>query len=319
MKDLVLIVCYMGKLPSYFNMFIDSCAWNTRIDFLIVTDNSLTNENFPPNVLIVNKGIDDIRNLIRSRICVKAKLEKPYKLCDYKPAYGVLFEEYIKQYNYWGHCDIDLIWGDLKNTVLPLLVQNRDRYFKYGHLTLYKNTPEIAEVYKKDYSGLNYNTVFSSNISCGFDEKDGTWKLAEERGLNIYHDNICFDIKWRKLQKNIEVFNSINYDRQCFIIDNGHIYRYYDDNGKVFKEEKAYIHFQKRKMLPLKLYKDKSYQFLYDRIIELDVNYSIPLCFKRNIDKRLSVWELIKLNIKNFFQSIKYKMLIFKKMVGINN
>lgn len=317
MKDLILIVCYMGKLPSYFSMFIDSCAWNSKIDFLIVTDNSLDVGSFPQNVLIANKGIDDIRNLIKSRIGKNAKLERPYKLCDYKPAYGVLFEEYINQYNYWGHCDIDLIWGNLEQTVLPLLAQNRDRYFKYGHLTLYKNTPEIAELYKKDYSGLNYNTVFSSNISCGFDEGGGTWKLAEEQGFNIYHDEICFDIKWRKLQNNIEVFNFINYDKQCFIIDNGHVYRYYEDACKIFKEEKTYIHFQKRRMAPSKLYIDRSYQFLYDRISELDVNYSIPLCFKRNIDKRLKFGELIKFNMKNFFQSIKYKMLIFKKTLGI--
>lgn len=317
MKDLILIVCYMGKLPSYFSMFIDSCAWNSKIDFLIVTDDFIDAESFPQNIQIVNKGIEDIGNLIKSRISTSAKLERPYKLCDYKPAYGVLFEEYIRQYNFWGHCDIDLIWGDLEHTVLPLLAQNRDRYFKYGHLTLYKNTPEVAEFYKKDYSGLNYNLVFSSNISCGFDEKGGTWKLAEEQGLNIYHDEICFDIKWRKLQNNIEVFNFKNYDNQCFIIDNGHIYRYYDSNGKIFKEERAYIHFQKRSITPVKLYKDKSYQFLFDRIIELDVNYSLPLCFKRNIDKRLKLEELIRVDIKNLFQSIKYKMLVFKKIIGM--
>ena len=66
MKDLILIVCYMGKLPSYFSMFIDSCAWNSKIDFLIVTDNFIDAETLPQNIQIVNKGIEDIGNLIKT-------------------------------------------------------------------------------------------------------------------------------------------------------------------------------------------------------------------------------------------------------------
>ena len=170
MNDLILIVCYMGKLPGYFSMFIDSCAWNSKIDFLIVTDDFIDAENFPQNIQVVNKGIDDIEKLIKSRISTSAKLERPYKLCDYKPAYGVLFEEYIKQYNFWGHCDIDLIWGDLEHTVLPLLAQNKDRYFKYGHLTLYKNTPEVAEFYKKDY--LIFDKTIQQDYNLTFNPYD---------------------------------------------------------------------------------------------------------------------------------------------------
>ena len=319
MNDIILIVCYIGKLPSYFRMFLDSCVWNPNIDFLLITDNSVDKENVSSNVRIVNKNIEDIRALIKTRISVNAKLTKAYKLCDYKPAYGALFYEYIKNYKYWGHCDIDLIWGNIGDIIQPLLVKGCDRFFKYGHLTLYKNTYEIANLYKKNYSGITYDVVFSSDISCGFDEQGGSWKLAEEAGYSLYHDNICFDIKYRKLQKNLAVYKLNNYKNQCFIIENGHIYRYYKDKDKIIKEEKAYIHFQKRAMFSEKLYKDKAYQFLYDRVIELSNNYSIEDCFKRNVDKKLSLIQLVNIELKNFCQAIRYKLFLYKTKFILTN
>ena len=45
---------------------------------------------------------------------MQVTLDRPYKLCDFKPAYGFIFGEYLKEYDYWGHCDIDIVWGDLR-------------------------------------------------------------------------------------------------------------------------------------------------------------------------------------------------------------
>ena len=33
-----MIVCYMGKLPWYFDYFAHSCGFNLYIDFYIITD-----------------------------------------------------------------------------------------------------------------------------------------------------------------------------------------------------------------------------------------------------------------------------------------
>lgn len=309
MKDLVLITCYIGKLPSYFNMFLSSCSWNKNIDFLIVTDNLIDIVHIPSNIRVVNMSFTDIQSLISCRIGDKAKLSRGYKLCDYKPTYGVLFNEYIKGYKYWGHCDIDLIWGDLECLVLPLLRKNFDRYFRYGHLTIYRNDDILLNNFKKKYSGLNYKVVFSTNINCAFDEKDGTWKLGKENGLNQYDKTVCFDIKTKKRQSVLQTYIFDNYLKQCFIVDKGHVYRYYEENRQIHKEEKAYIHFQKRSMAGIDLFIDKSYQLLFDRVIELSPEYSITDCFDRNIDKKMSLIELCESKIKRTIKSIKYNLL----------
>ena len=41
-------------------------------------------------------------------------LERPYKLCDYKPSYGEVFKDELAGYDFWGNCDIDLVWGNIK-------------------------------------------------------------------------------------------------------------------------------------------------------------------------------------------------------------
>ena len=54
--------------------------------------------------------------------------------------HGFLFEKYIKDFDYWGHCDCDLIFGNLEKNVTPLLNEDYDKLFAAGHLTIYKNT-----------------------------------------------------------------------------------------------------------------------------------------------------------------------------------
>ena len=43
---------------------------------------------------------------------VTMTIEDAYKLTDFKPAYGEIFQDYIIQYDFWGFTDIDLIYGD---------------------------------------------------------------------------------------------------------------------------------------------------------------------------------------------------------------
>jgi hypothetical protein len=37
------------------------------------------------------------------------EIRNPYKICDWKPFYGHIFREYLVAYDFWGHCDMDII------------------------------------------------------------------------------------------------------------------------------------------------------------------------------------------------------------------
>ena len=43
---------------------------------------------------------NELRKLIQSKFDFEISLEKPYKLCDFRPAYGFLFEEYLKEFRF---------------------------------------------------------------------------------------------------------------------------------------------------------------------------------------------------------------------------
>lgn len=95
------------------------------------------------------------RDLERFKKRVKDKLNIDYpgtwgnpKVWDYRPALGVLYEEEIKSYDYWGHCDLDVVWGDV-DTFLPDGILSRvDVYsghieYVCGCFSLYRNIPEV--------------------------------------------------------------------------------------------------------------------------------------------------------------------------------
>ena len=113
-NKIIILICYYGEFPWYFSYFLHSCKYNPTIDFLIFSDIKHT-YHLPVNVMIVNKSIEEIKTLTSKKLGFKINIDFPYKLCDYKPAYGLIFEDYTRGYNFWGQSDIDVIYGNIRN------------------------------------------------------------------------------------------------------------------------------------------------------------------------------------------------------------
>ena len=119
MYRICIITVYIGKFPNYFNMWLESCRWNPQFDFLLVTDNHV--ESLPDNVKLLRTDLISLKNRLSVKLRSDIVLNSPYKLCDYKPSYGLMFEDELKGYDFWGHCDMDLIWGNLSKFLNCLL------------------------------------------------------------------------------------------------------------------------------------------------------------------------------------------------------
>ncbi|KID48602.1 hypothetical protein C095_10020 [Fusobacterium necrophorum subsp. funduliforme B35] len=98
------------------------------MDWLIYTDNR-TGYSYPKNVIVRYITLEEIRERIEKSIGFSISLHRAYKLCDFRPIYGDIFQDDIKEYQYWGHCDCDLIFGDIKKFVFPLLEQKYHKLF----------------------------------------------------------------------------------------------------------------------------------------------------------------------------------------------
>lgn len=260
---LCLIVPYFGKFPASFNLFLESCKNNPTIDWLIITDN-IININID-NIQVVNKSFDDFKIFVQNKFDFPIALDNAYKLCDFRPAYGYLFEDYISKYDFWGHCDVDLIFGNIRKFINDNVFSKYDKILTCGHLSLYRNTPEINRWFmsldpiENKYS---YNKIFSSPENFAFDEFGGkkSWggmvKMIKNSGVEIYDEMYFDDIRqtqWsfysRRLIEGLPYsLNELSKMPSYYSYKNGILLRHILTPVGVDVSESLYVHFQKRKM-----------------------------------------------------------------------
>ncbi len=237
-------------------------------------------------------------------------MPQPYKLCDFRPAYGEIFQEYIKGYDFWGHCDNDQIFGDIRHFITDDILDRYDRILFCGHFTLYKNTPEVNQVYKK-VSPLSYKTVFSSSKNFCFDEAGGTGSYWI-RNLNdrLYNEIIFDDINYKRHEFITVHKKEHDKGKKNFIysFEKGKLFRIFEENGNVGKEETMYVHFQKRNLAVLTDV-DDYFTIVPNKIIAYVSNPTIEF-LRREAHKKLIYWPLLRTK----YRTLKRKIIaLFKK------
>ena len=134
MKKIVFIAPWFGKFREDFYFWLKSAELNSTVDFLIFTDQEIKG-TYPPHLRIVNTSLKSIEQVARERIWEGCIISKPYKLCDYRVAYGEIFQDYIKGYDFWGHCDMDMIFGDIRHFITDEILSKYDRIGVDGFFT----------------------------------------------------------------------------------------------------------------------------------------------------------------------------------------
>ncbi len=245
---IVIIGTYFGKFPSYFDLWLKSASWNKSIDFLIITDQQICAVS--SNIKVIRSDLKRIADLAKEKLKFNVRIDFPYKLCDYKEVYGIIFEDYIKDYDYWGECDFDMIWGDLKKFFDLYQIEKYDKFLSCGHLTLYRNTKSVNQRYrlKGSWTG-NYKEVFRSKRCCGFDEELGINQIYRLHKFPYFEKIIFADIDTRyRDYRHAKTEDIINYSKQIFYWEDGKVLKDYFDGGNLKTEEFAYIHLQKRQL-----------------------------------------------------------------------
>ena len=238
MPKIIIILPYFGKFDSLFIFWLQSCAYNNTIDFLVITDDK-TKYNYPQNVKVVYDTFMRLREKIQSLYDFKVSLEAPYRFCNFKPAYGDIFQEYTIGYDFWGFSDCDMLFGDIMKFI-PSDWSCYDKIGKFGHLSLIRNTEENRMLYKENDA---YKIAFSTNRPLFFDE-DAFPYLFEKHGKKIYPFPI---LDFMPRLKELKVLNDKLGNRmRVFTYEDGRIMRYSLHENKIVSNEYAYIHFLKR-------------------------------------------------------------------------
>ena len=109
-----------------------------------------------------------------------------HSLCDLKPAYGMVFEEFTRGYEDWAFGDEDVLYGDVDRMLAPSLNGTVDLVVPgtssarmqgsvQGHLTVVRNDPRTNELAISDPI---YKRVLVSHEHWAYDET--SWRYGSE-------------------------------------------------------------------------------------------------------------------------------------------
>lgn len=257
MNRIVFICPYFGTIPKgEYKLWLKSCEKNETIDFILITnDEEALSFDFPTNVKPIKMSWEECRQLIHKSMDFELAIVYAYKLCDFRPAYGEIFNEYIKGYDFWGHTDSgDTILGNLRKFLTEDILNTYDKIHIYGHMSLFRNTPENNARYKiRQTNGLTVEEIFSAEENMCFDDmyqKASINRIFKENGFAILEevpglvaDVLPHDWNFRLAQDNGKHIPRVFEWRE------GELFELTVIGGTVKKREIGYVHFQKRNVV----------------------------------------------------------------------
>lgn len=177
------IIPYFGKWPEWIELYFYSCGKNPMVDFIFYTDCPLPKHKYK-NTIFHQCTYNDYCNLISKRLNIDYHCEKPYKLTDLKPFIGIIHEQELKSYDFWGMGDLDLVYGNLG------IVINNANLDKYDVLTTHNY--HIA-----GHCCFCRNNGYYRNLC--FKIKNWEQKITNEKAMSIdegeWSDLVCPHIK----------------------------------------------------------------------------------------------------------------------------
>ena len=138
MKSICVIVVWMGAFSNGFPLWLNSVKMNPTIDFYIITDQDFSGD-VPHNVFFIRNTLSGVKKIFEKELGIKICLKKPYKLCDYKPIWWMLIDNRLHNYDYYGYCDVDMVFGDIRHFLTDEFLDKYDKILT-GDILLFTRT-----------------------------------------------------------------------------------------------------------------------------------------------------------------------------------
>jgi hypothetical protein len=241
--------------------------------------------------------LDEFSRLASEKLKLDINVKQVYKICDFKPTYGVIFEDCLIGYDFWGHVDLDMLFGDIRKFISDYMLE---RYhlisafnaFVCGHFTLYKNCEEMNTLFNQS---AGFKMILTDGCNHYFDEvgfAQTVDKFVQEKRLSVFMKNLsivgAIDTNW------------INHFMPGFDFKNLKTGACFWKEGKLFhlptKEEAMCLHF-----LPWKGW-----------------DFFVPTIKVNNTIKRIEInAKGFKVICSSFFASVIYSVEFFMKKIGL--
>jgi hypothetical protein len=133
-----------------------------------------------------------------------------------RPAYGLIFSDYTRDYDFWGYCDIDVIFGNIRAFMTDELLNEYDvisarHDYLTGCFALFRNNQFMKDLFMHS---KDYRKVFTDPRNFFFDE------------TNFAFDEFAKGLHYSQIKTEVESMT--------------HVVRRLQEEGKL----KAYFEFQ---------------------------------------------------------------------------
>lgn len=130
-------------------------------------------EQLPANIIYRQIVFGEYLDLASRRLGIEFHPKDPYKLCDLKPALGLVHEDMIAEYDFWGFCDLDVVFGRLRHFLTERMLTKYDVVTTHarrvaGHFTLIRNLPKYNGAFMQV---LDWRQQLLDERPRAFDEK----------------------------------------------------------------------------------------------------------------------------------------------------
>lgn len=294
MKSIVIIFPYFGKLPVQYGMWRASALCNPSVDFMFFTDADVETAE---NIIVHKMQFSDFQQIAQKAFDFPIVLDRPYKLCEYKQAYGYILQDYIKEYDFWGFGDLDLVYGDIRSFITDDVLTYKF-LLGWGHLTLLHNDEDTNTYFMKQIPGYqSYKDAFTTSKITFFDEYG--YKGCSDKWRDSRREDCWLEWPFDNVSKPKQSyhFNSTTRTWKQVIFEHveNKLYMIRINQGKIERKESLYAHFQHRGFMK-DLVSDYSHFLITPKYIidypKRFVNIRLRiLCRKRPLMTKYYLWK----------------------------
>lgn len=201
------LVLWLGPLPPTTDLFLASCRHNPNFTWLLITDQDAP-LSCPPNVRYVSTTAEKLTARFHEIIGADITIPPAYRLCDLRPTFGEVFTVELQEFSHWGHCDLDVLWGDIGRFFTPERLRtcdvlSADAAWICGPCALYRRTPRLTTLWRLL---PNYRTILTAPMNPRqrtVEETDFARLIARQPDLRTFSTHAqcsCFDTttaSWR--------------------------------------------------------------------------------------------------------------------------
>jgi hypothetical protein len=219
MSRIALMIFFAGPLPDYTRYFSESLARNQDVDLDVYLFNDhLSQPDLTGRLKKIPLTLEQFNRLASEKLNIPINVNWGYKLSEFRPAFGIVFEDYVKDYDFWGYCDLDIILGKINHFITEEVLENYDvitasEIQLVGHFVMFRNTPVLTNLFRhtEDYIKMftDNENYYNFDESCKryfgkpipFDELkqksqlvsiyDLVMNLKDEYDIRVYMNAMC--------------------------------------------------------------------------------------------------------------------------------